>query len=226
MVPSGLKFSEEENGRQLTNHRHSAADVKHTFHKVASICIPQHQKNYDAKDDQSIPPRSQIRYFCGRLSFKLAPPWPSCAAVVPCKRRDILRSGTTVSSVTVAAKNSELTPVYQVHNPGWASEDLCSQNADIDLSKWDGAAETIFDETIPEDIDGIREEYHPKVILADERRFLKDEALKHGKPVEPGTVIGERIEFIVDGRPVVSDSSWQEWRALWQTYVNKHGDGS
>ncbi|KAF7196142.1 hypothetical protein HII31_02543 [Pseudocercospora fuligena] len=94
------------------------------------------------------------------------------------------------------------------------------------MAKWGGAAEMIFDETSPEDIDGIREEYYSKVILADERRFLQDEALKHGNPLEPGTVIGERIELIVDGRPIVSDSSWQEWRDLWQTYVNKHGDDS
>ncbi|EME77756.1 uncharacterized protein MYCFIDRAFT_179249 [Pseudocercospora fijiensis CIRAD86] len=114
--------------------------------------------------------------------------------------------------------NRELICKYQVHNPEWASEDVCFQRGDIE--------KMVFDETKPGDNVGVREEYHSAVILADERRFLKNEALKHGRSVAPGSVKGERIEFIVNGQPVVADPSWREWRDLWQTYVNKHDGAS
>jgi hypothetical protein len=51
--------------------------------------------------------------------------------------------------------------------------------------------------------------YHLAVILPDERRFLLDEALKILQGVEPGTVMGDRIELIIDGKAVVDVGEWQ-----------------
>jgi hypothetical protein len=47
------------------------------------------------------------------------------------------------------------------------------------------------------------------VILPDERRFLLDDALKILQGVEPGAVVGDRIELIIDGRAVVDVGEWQ-----------------
>jgi hypothetical protein len=51
--------------------------------------------------------------------------------------------------------------------------------------------------------------YHLAVILPDERRFLLDEALKILQGVQPGAVVGERVEFIVDGKVMVDVGEWQ-----------------
>jgi hypothetical protein len=51
--------------------------------------------------------------------------------------------------------------------------------------------------------------YHLAVILPDERRFLLDDALKILQGVEPGAVVGDRIELIIDGRAVVDVGEWQ-----------------
>lgn len=52
--------------------------------------------------------------------------------------------------------------------------------------------------------------YHLDVILPDERQFLLDEALKILQGVEPGGVVGDRVELIVDGKTTVDVSAWQE----------------
>jgi hypothetical protein len=51
--------------------------------------------------------------------------------------------------------------------------------------------------------------YHLAVILPDERRFLLDEALKSLQGVEPGAVVGDRVELIVHGKAVVDVGEWQ-----------------
>jgi hypothetical protein len=51
--------------------------------------------------------------------------------------------------------------------------------------------------------------YHLAVILPDERRFLLDEALKSLQGVEPGAVVGDRVELIIDGKAVVDVGEWQ-----------------
>ena len=51
--------------------------------------------------------------------------------------------------------------------------------------------------------------YHLAVILPDERRFLLDEALKILQGVEPGAVVGDRVEFIIDRRAIVDVGNWQ-----------------
>jgi len=52
--------------------------------------------------------------------------------------------------------------------------------------------------------------YHLAVILPDEKRFLLDEALKILQGVEPGAVTGDRVELILDGKPVADVSEWQK----------------
>lgn len=52
--------------------------------------------------------------------------------------------------------------------------------------------------------------YHLEVILPDERRFLLDEALKILQGVEPGGVVGDRVELIVDGKATVDIREWQD----------------
>lgn len=56
-------------------------------------------------------------------------------------------------------------------------------------------------------------QYYESVILVDERRFLYSEAKKHMVVVDPGSVVGERVEFIVDGRPTVA---FGEWIKVWE----------
>lgn len=53
-------------------------------------------------------------------------------------------------------------------------------------------------------------------MLPDERRFLLDEALEHMLVLEPGSVGGERVEFVVDGKPVVEGFEWarEKWRKV------------
>lgn len=55
--------------------------------------------------------------------------------------------------------------------------------------------------------------YYEEVILPDERRFLLDEATKHMEVVDAGSVVGDRVEFIVDRKPVVE---FEEWQRLWE----------
>jgi hypothetical protein len=54
--------------------------------------------------------------------------------------------------------------------------------------------------------------YYETVILPDEKRILFDEALKHMVVVDVGSVVGDRVDFIVDGRPTVA---FEEWMKLW-----------
>ena len=65
---------------------------------------------------------------------------------------------------------------------------------------------------------GIGTRFYEKVILPDERRFLLSEARQHMVVVEPGSVTGDRIEFIVNGKPTVQ---FEEWVEMWETHRDK-----
>ena len=87
--------------------------------------------------------------------------------------------------------------------------------------QWDAAAEMIFPpgcsgESARES--GLGKEYSREVIVPDEKRFLVSEATEHMKVVGLGSVEGERIEFIVDGRPTVEHAEWQK---LWEDYQSR-----
>lgn len=108
----------------------------------------------------------------------------------------------------------------QIHNIHWTSPEAEQKHPGIDLSAWDAVAEAVF---APEGAsgadtdDGLAKQYHQDVILPDERRFLFDEALKHMELLEPGSVSGDRVEFIVNGKTVLEEGKWswarQEWNA-------------
>lgn len=92
--------------------------------------------------------------------------------------------------------------------------------AGININDYDAAAEMAFPPIVTID-DVYRakvgKEYHVRVIIPDEKRFLVSEALEHIKFVEPGAVMGERTEFIIDGRPLVECEEWQQrWEEVQQ----------
>ena len=54
--------------------------------------------------------------------------------------------------------------------------------------------------------------YYETIILVDERRFLLSEARAHLQVVDAGSVVGDRVEFLVDGKAVVDFKTWtQRW---------------
>jgi hypothetical protein len=55
--------------------------------------------------------------------------------------------------------------------------------------------------------------YYETVILPDELRFLISEAKEHLQVVDAGSVVGDRVEFIVDGKPIVD---FEEWKQRWE----------
>ncbi|MCJ1371579.1 hypothetical protein MMC20_002797 [Loxospora ochrophaea] len=118
----------------------------------------------------------------------------------------------------------------QIHN--LRLSDAGKPPADLHIEDWDGAAEMVFaSPTTSSNDDNAQvraqkttaDDYFRKVIIPDETRFLVDEARKHIKWLEPGTVEGERIVIIeerkvatgVDGKPVVDVAeamrAWEEW---------------
>jgi hypothetical protein len=80
------------------------------------------------------------------------------------------------------------------------------------LEDWDAVGEMVFPPIVTID-DYYRaktgKSYHLAVILPDEKRFLLDEALKTLQGVEPGAVIGDRVELIVGGKANVDIGRWQ-----------------
>ncbi|KAI7211388.1 hypothetical protein KC333_g7709 [Hortaea werneckii] len=84
-----------------------------------------------------------------------------------------------------------------------------TSTSDINLADWDAAAEMVF----PADfqLEEMKErEYYKKIILPDERKFLLDEARAHMVVLAPGSVEGERVEFIKDGIVVVGEEEGME----------------
>jgi hypothetical protein len=78
---------------------------------------------------------------------------------------------------------------------------------DISLSDFDAAGEMMFPDGTAPDLTG---KYYEEVILPDEERILLSQAVQHMAVVEPGAVVGDRIEFIVDGKAVVKFEEWQK----------------
>ena len=89
---------------------------------------------------------------------------------------------------------------------------MARKYSDIALEEFDAAAEMVMGDSL-----GTKqaESYYKDVILPDERRILFSEALKHLARVEPGSVVGTRLEFIVDGKPTVA---FEEWKARWEEH--------
>jgi len=104
----------------------------------------------------------------------------------------------------------------QVHRPlRWSTPELEAKyrQLGIELEDWDAVAEMVFPPIVT--IDDyyrakIGKAYHLAVILPDEKRFLLDQALKSLQSVEPGAVMGDRVELIVDGKAIVDMGKWQE----------------
>jgi len=60
--------------------------------------------------------------------------------------------------------------------------------------------------------------YHLEVINPDEERFLLSTAFEHMSGAEPGSMVGERVEFIVEGKAVVE---YGEARKVWEEYQRR-----
>jgi hypothetical protein len=91
----------------------------------------------------------------------------------------------------------------------------------LTAGQWDAVAESLF----PPGSDGLQarrsgagRKYSEEVIVPDEKRFLLSEAVEHMKVVGNGTIEGERIEFIVDGKATVEYGKWQ---AVWEEYESQ-----
>jgi hypothetical protein len=58
-------------------------------------------------------------------------------------------------------------------------------------------------------------DYYQKVILPDERAFLLSEALQHIRRVDSGTVVGDNLVIIQDGKAMINCEEdmriWREW---------------
>ena len=58
-------------------------------------------------------------------------------------------------------------------------------------------------------------DYYQKVILQDERAFLLSEALQHIRRVDSGTVVGNKVVIIQDGKAMINCEEdmkiWREW---------------
>jgi len=64
--------------------------------------------------------------------------------------------------------------------------------------------------------------YHEEVIVGDEKKFLKSEALGHIKWVESGSIEGDTLVVIEDGKAKVDVPA--EFWAVWEEYKKK-GEG-
>ncbi|KAK5116898.1 hypothetical protein LTR62_006619 [Meristemomyces frigidus] len=106
----------------------------------------------------------------------------------------------------------------QIHRPlAWTSPEAASKHSKTipDLSAWDAAVELGLPPRMGlEDMDKAQR-YYSEVILPDERMTFLTEALQHMTNVGPGSVTGERVEFIVDGKMVVE---YEEWKAVFEKY--------
>jgi hypothetical protein len=87
--------------------------------------------------------------------------------------------------------------------------------ADLDISEWDGAAEMLIER--PADFKSTikSNDYYQKVILPDERAFLLSEALDHLRRVDGGTIVGDKVVIIQDGKAMIDFEedmkTWKEW---------------
>ncbi|KAK5718187.1 hypothetical protein LTR17_015760 [Elasticomyces elasticus] len=99
----------------------------------------------------------------------------------------------------------------QIHGPlRWASEAARQKYAgSIKLEEWDASAEV--------DLASVDQgqDFYSKVILPDERKLFLTEARDHLQVVDAGSVVGDRVEFIVDGKALVE---YGEWKKVWDEY--------
>ena len=109
----------------------------------------------------------------------------------------------------------------QLHNLRWASSEAEQAHPDIRLSDWDAAAECIFGAMGPPragNDSAVARRYDERFILPDERAFLVSEAMAHLRVVGAGSVVGERVEFVVGGEVVVGEGEmkgvWERWREV------------
>nr|OQO22913.1 hypothetical protein B0A51_11087 [Rachicladosporium sp. CCFEE 5018] len=103
----------------------------------------------------------------------------------------------------------------QIHKPlRWANDAVREKYSQtIDLEQWDAVAEMLF----PIDFDfgewfassTVGKRYFQDVILPDERRFLLSNAMEHLQGVDAGSVVGDRIVLIADGKAAVEFQQWQ-----------------
>ena len=102
-----------------------------------------------------------------------------------------------------------VTDLAQIHRPlSWSSEEARQKyEAKINLEEWDAVAEVTLEARDSEGRTRLndfskRSSYYTEIILPDERNLLLSEATKHMQPVDPSSISGERIAFIVEGKPV------------------------
>ncbi|KAF2158781.1 hypothetical protein M409DRAFT_30739 [Zasmidium cellare ATCC 36951] len=98
----------------------------------------------------------------------------------------------------------------QIHRPVWASSEAAASNPGVDLSDWDGAAEMVFREHTDLATATAGARYFEDVIVKDELEFLHSKSTSHAKAVGGGSISGDRVEFIKDGKPLVEFEKWQE----------------
>ncbi|OQN97978.1 hypothetical protein B0A48_16283 [Cryoendolithus antarcticus] len=103
----------------------------------------------------------------------------------------------------------------QIHKPlRWANDAVREKYSQtINLEQWDAVAEMLF----PVDFDfgkwltagSVGKQYFHDVILPDERRFLLSNAMEHLQGVEAGSVVGDRVVLIENGKAAVEYGEWQ-----------------
>jgi hypothetical protein len=111
----------------------------------------------------------------------------------------------------------------QIHNPRLTAAATASPPADLDITEWDGAAELVF-QPPPDFQESVKaKDFFRRVVVPDEKKFLIDEARKHAKFVGAGTVEGQRIVLVENGKIVVGGDGrprvditeamkvWDEW---------------
>ncbi|KAK4574063.1 hypothetical protein LTR86_001824 [Recurvomyces mirabilis] len=106
----------------------------------------------------------------------------------------------------------------QLHRPlSWTSETAASKNAEKipNLADWDAGVELKFLPGHSLETMTKGQTYYQEVIIPDEKKLFLTVALEHMESVDAGSVDGERVEFIVDGKAVVA---WVEWRSVWEKY--------
>jgi hypothetical protein len=111
----------------------------------------------------------------------------------------------------------------QTHNPRLTTAAAVSQPEDLNIAEWDGAAELVFEPPPGFKESAKAKDFFRRMVVPDEKKFLIDEARKHVKYVDAGTVEGERLVLVEngkivvdkDGRPVVDITEamkvWDEW---------------
>lgn len=94
---------------------------------------------------------------------------------------------------------------------------------DLDVSAYDGAAETIFDHPPGFQGSAKSKDFFQKVIVPDEKRFLEGAAREIARFVDARLIDGDRIVLVEDGKvklgedgkPVVdttlASKTWDEW---------------